>query len=306
MARTRFPRVALVLAATMIVAACGSDESSTTTSAPTAPPASTAPPTTRAPAATTPVTTVPPTTAAPTTAPPATEPPATVPPTTEPAPASTAPPPTTGPLTDDQVLAQQALLTIDDFPDGWVALPPDEDDESDPAMQEQFEQCLGAGAGSVMEQLDGREVTSPKFDNDDLDLVVEHEVLLADDEAMAIAAMEEVGVEGAATCMEAVLQPYTEAEVAADPDLPPGTTIGQITVDRVESAMDPTIVVEYFVTLPFDFDGQLIDFYLDVYYLRQGRALSMVQFQSVAAPFDPDGIAFLGSEILARLASIGN
>ena len=44
---------------------------------------------------------------------------------------------------------------------------------------------------------------------------------------------------------------------------------------------------------------------LDVVYFRQGRALSQVQFQSVGTPFDPDGVAFLGGEILDRLLVIG-
>jgi hypothetical protein len=216
------------------------------------------------------------------------------------------------PFATDKVLARAALLTIGDFPEGWVELPAEdsEESESDAEFQRQFDVCLGVdGVDSVRDQLDGREVETGEFTPDGGTTSVTQEVLLADDEAMAIEAMLEVGVEGASICMQGTIQSFFESELANNPefaaDFPVGMTIGDVTVERVESEIDPTVAVEYLTTIPLELDGDVALSMLDVVYFRQGRALSQLQFQSSDGPFDPEGVSFLGGRVLDNLQVIG-
>jgi hypothetical protein len=226
--------------------------------------------------------------------------------TIAPAPTTIAPAPTTtGPADDpdgqlavDQALARQALLTIDDFPEGWVAESPEEntDGEPDPIA------CFGAGPGSIFAQLDGREVDSPDFSSEPEALSVGQSVVMADDEEMAIAVMEGFGVEGAAECIRGVLQVALVSEL----DLPPGVTLGQITVDRVNDTIDPTIAIEYGIRVPIQLEGDVIEVFIEVVILRQGRALSSSVFSSNGALFDRELGVALSNTIVERMAVIGS
>ncbi|MDJ0771136.1 MAG: hypothetical protein QNJ12_20270 [Ilumatobacter sp.] len=286
------------LAISLATACSSSDESSTTEPASatsTAPPATTAPPPTTAPRPTT----VPATTPA-TTAPPETT-----------APLETAAPTTDAPidpaLAADMELARTALLTIDDFPAGWVEEPADDDEDTGAEpFQEDFDACLVGDDGELVgDLLEGRDVGTGDFTAPDGVTSVTHEVLLADDDEMAIAAMLEVATEDAPPCLADAMQRFFAQEIVADPTAPEGLTIGEITVDRRPSSLGDDVVVEYLVRIPIDVDGESGTFFFDVFYFRQGRALSQLQLQSFDAPFDPDGVGFLGSEVLERIALIG-
>lgn len=255
-----------------------------------------------------------PTTAAPTTAPttvpettPATTAPPTSPPTTERAttvPASSAPEPI-----DEAAyveLAESALLDLDVFPDGWEERPAsDDDDAGNERFGDRVAECLGTDDERVSELLEPREANSPEFAGPgDSSPTVEHQVMVADDEAMAVKAMEDVAAIGADACLEQTMQEFFDEEAAADIEQD-GVTIGDIAVERIEVEAPADLVVGYLVELPVQAgDGQTASGYLQVFYLRRGRALSQLRLSSFGTIFDPEGVRLLTGEVITRLDRI--
>lgn len=307
--RARFPRRFIALAVTLVaVGACSSSDDSTAPSttltavaSTSAAPETTAAPTTESAPATTEAT-----------PPPTTEPPA----TTEPAPATTTESTTTtnaattepdeGADAELIALAESALINGSLFPDGWTETPPVEEEESeqDEEFSRRVDECLGIEESDESDILEAREAKSGEFEREgDAPASVEHRVTVADDEAMALRAMERAATDGADACLEETLQAF----FATDPDFQPGDGIelGDLTVTRVDTDAPADERIAYRIELPLTFEQQAFVQYLEVLYQRQGRALSQLQFASFAVPFDEDGHAALSDEVDVRLAAIG-
>ena len=316
---------AIVAAGSVTGVACSSADSSSSastssasaTSAPTTAPASTtsaaSTPTSTAEAtgttdatSGTPVTTPPVTEQAATTSP-TTDPPGTTA-DTEPArtTATTAPDLTEAELADME-LARTALITLDDFPDGWTEDPDDPDDESpDTATFEaEFDECLGRDDDRVGDDLEDLVVSTGDFHPIDQNAPsVSHEVVLAPDEATAVAAMTEVVIDGAEPCLADVIQRFYVATFADDPDLA-GIAVGEVVVTRTETERPDDVAVGVSMEIPLTLDGQDIDQFLEILYLRQGRALSELSFSSFGEPFSRDGYTILSDDVVIALAAIG-
>ncbi len=318
--------VPLALAAGLLIGACSSsDDDATTPTAPTnttgtqadassttsgttrptaADSTTTSPPVTTAvpPSSTTPPTTNAPTTNAPTTNAPTTSATATA--SSEP----TADEFTDG-ETDDRDAARTALITLSVFPDGWVEDPiVDEDD--DPGTDEfeaEFDACLGRdGADQVGDELDRLKVRTGDFHPADDDATtVSHEVVLAPDVDTARAAMAEVRIDGAESCLAGVIGDFYRSTFAADPDLA-DVGIGDVVVTRTESDQDPDVATGVLLEVPLTIDDQTVSQFLELRYQRQGRALSELSFSSFGGRFSRDGFTVLSDEVTVRLAAIGN
>lgn len=212
------------------------------------------------------------------------------------------------PLDDEAYveLASTALLDLAVFPDDWEATPATEDDEAEnERFANRVDECLGNEGERVSDLLDQRKAKSPEFaGSGESSPTVEQQIIIADDEAMAVTAMDDVGAEGADACLEQTIQEFFDVEAAADVEQD-GVTLGDITVQRIELGAPADLIVGYVVEIPVEApDGQTASGYLQVIYQRSGRALSQLQLSSFGTSFDPAGIEVLTDEVVARLAAI--
>jgi len=309
-----------VVAVALLVGACSSgtedaDRPSASSPAATAPAAAdaTAPAPIAATAPTTPTTAPAPTSPATTAIPEPIEPTETTEPTG--APPSTPPESTVGPeepftaaQMDDRELARIALISLAVFPDGWVE-DPVEDDEDDPrtdAFEADFEACLGRDDDTrVGDDLAALAVRTGDFHPVDRDVPsVSHEVVLAPDEATAIAAMTEVSVDGAESCLSDVIRSFYEASFSVDPDLEE-IEIADVVVTPAETGRAPDLAVGIVLEVPLRVGQQTTSQFLEILYQRQGRALGKLSFSAFGTPFDRDGYTVLSDEALSGLAAIG-
>jgi hypothetical protein len=214
-----------------------------------------------------------------------------------------------GDLTD-QELAQVALVTIDDFPEGWTQFPavdPDGDAADDITFDTEMADSLGISLDDFRQYAyDDTTADSDQFSAADGTASVDQSVKMAPDEAGAIGAMEQIGGDEVPACYQAGVNKIFTEDFLADP-ANEGITIGEITVVRVptEEQFPADEVVMLQVEIPFEFDGQPASQFLTVMYQRQGRALSQLQFGSFGQPFALDGISQLGEATEQRLAIVG-
>lgn len=207
----------------------------------------------------------------------------------------------------DQDLARTALLTLASFPDGWVEEPNDEDDDPETDQFEaQFDACLGRDDDQrVGDDLEDLTVSTGDFrPMGDESTSVSHEIVLAPDVDTAITAMSEVSVDGAEACLADVVQRFYESSFAGDPDLSE-IGVGDVIVTATERERPADLAVGVLLEVPLTVDDQAVSQFLEVLYLRQGRALSDLSFTSLGAPFSRDGYNLLSDEVGIDLAAIG-
>lgn len=298
-ARSWLPFVAAV---TLVVAACGGgdDETATTVGSTAAP---TTAPVTTAPATTAPATTAPPTTAA-----------ATTTPTTEPATTAPAPtaPPTTLPSDPQAVIALGALITLDDFAEGWTAGPTDDDDADDEEANAIISSCAGVDPALIDDDVLGTtQVKSPTFTTVDENYTVDQSAGFAADEATAVAAAAAVSDPDVPGCYgEAVVAFFERAIASSDPaeTLPPGIEIGEVTStvgDLAPFALAADSASWFHVEYPLTIDGQTFEQHADFVFLQNGAALTRLTLAGFGGPFpleDVQGIVQLADAKLATIA----
>jgi len=209
----------------------------------------------------------------------------------------------------DMELARTALITLEDFPDGWVE-EPDTDAEDDPAteaFEEQFDACLDRDDDArVGDDLEDLTVSTGDFHPAETDATsVSHEVVLAQDEATAIAAMAEVTIDGAEQCLAEVIRSFYVASFSEDPELA-AIDIGEVAVTRTENEREPDLAVGVLLEIPLTIGEDTINQFLEILYQRQGRALSELSFSSFGAPFSREGYTALSDEAAMSLETIGS
>lgn len=278
----------------------GGDEETSATTAPAAPATTVASPTT------TPPTTVPATTAPTTTAPPTTTTPATTVPQTAPATA----PATTVPGTPEAQLAATALITFEDFAEGWTTNPSEPDDPEDDRLDVLVAECAGVDAALIGDDVLGdRKARSPEFSSLDETYTLEHTVGFAPDAETAALAIEQIGGEALPACYASATQTLFMEEMA-NPDptdpLPPGLEIGEVTyeVGDVSTFGLAGQAVWYHFAIPFTIDGQTIESHLDLVFLRNGAALSQVLMGGFGTPFPVEDIGPIVQLADTKLATI--
>lgn len=298
-----------ILAAALLIGACSSSDDATTTSTSASSAPDTQPGTTTTadvPAAIT--TSAPPTTTAPTTtsAPPATTAPTTapdVPPVTDPSDDDF-----TDAETGDRDAARTALITLTDFPDGWVEDPIEDDDGiGTDEFEAEFDTCLGRDDDvQVGDELDRLKVGTGDFHPIEIGTTtVSHEVVLAPDVETALEAMAEVRIDGAEPCLAAVIGDFYRTTFADDPELT-DVGVGEVVVTRTENDSDADVAVGVLLEVPLTIGDQAVSQFLELLYQRQGRALSELSFSSFGAQFSRDGYTVLSDEVITRLATIGD
>ncbi|NNE12721.1 MAG: hypothetical protein HKN41_10830 [Ilumatobacter sp.] len=219
---------------------------------------------------------------------------------------------TTNGLTDEQLadrqLARTALITLDVFPEGWTEQPDvtEVDDEIDVRFERRFDECLGRDGESLTDRLDDVEAESGDFTAPGENAAsVQHSVTLAPDPEVAIAAMSEIAVEGAAACLELVIQDFFTERLAADPEVPADLRVGDVTIVEVDTGEAPDSSFGYEIEIPLELGEQRSSQFLELLFQRRGRALSSLQFSSFGSPFDRDGFAVLSQAAASNIEAIG-
>jgi len=139
---------------------------------------------------------------------------------------------------------------------------------------------------------------------DDDSTTVSHEVVLAPDVDTAIAAMSEVTIDGAESCLAGVIKDFYELSFSQDPTLT-DIGVGEVIVTRTSSEQDADLAVGVLLEIPLTIGEDTVSQFLELLYQRQGRALSELFFSSFGTQFPRDGSAALSDEAVRGLAAIG-
>jgi hypothetical protein len=190
-------------------------------------------------------------------------------------------------LEADQEIADGAVLTIDDVPDGFAEEPEDDEDSDDAEFDQSFADCLGITVAEL---------------NDD------------DDEPQASTTFETAA--GAEVSSDVIMH-ATEDEVTEDLDMvkDPATQdcfadalnetfaadgeveIGDITIEELAVEDLGEDAFGFGVGIPFAAESGERVLYLDLVLIQQGRAGVSMGFTSFDAPFDAE----LGFELAATV-----
>lgn len=190
-------------------------------------------------------------------------------------------PTTSEPSSADQAAAEAALLTIDDFPEGWVVEPSGEDSALTDRVQAELVGCAG-GDGETILDLGGAIADTDDFMSPNELRVSETVTLL--DEATAEDFMVRFSADTMEPCMADVMQRAIEELVANPTDptatFPTDTEIGTVTATALPLTPAGDGVVGHRITIPVLIQGLTINIYLDAVVVRSGRALAGLSFQS--------------------------
>jgi hypothetical protein len=263
----------LALAATLAIAACGSDDSGSADTEPTTP--ATAAETTVA-----------------ETAPEETAPEDTTPEDTTPE--DTTPEEPAQDVEADTAAAEAALVTVADLPEGWTETAAD---DAGAALDARLAECVGVD-GDNLSASDASAVAGPFADPAATTTLAQHVGVLATerDARSVVALTVEPSVLG---CFEAA---YTELGGAALAGrLTDGAQTGAPTVERlaVGSAGDATQAIR--VVVPVTGDPVITAATVDTVVVRSGRSLSTLTFTSVAEPTAVETIDSVTAVVADRL-----
>jgi hypothetical protein len=184
----------------------------------------------------------------------------------------------------DQLAAEAALLTLQDFPAGWSEVPAEDDDETTDALQRRVAACAGS-SGDTLFDFPAKAQTGD-FTNPDDDSSVAQTVAIApsEDEAAAVVA----GLTGSdtPTCLDDIYTEFFEAEA----DLPEGTSLSNLSVAPLNVTSVGDEVGALRVTATLDVSGLEIDVVTDQVVVRVGRSLAGLTFYSQQSPTSIDRI----------------
>lgn len=207
----------------------------------------------------------------------------------------------------ERELAGTALVTLDDFPNGWIEAPL-EDDADDPLttrFEERIDTCLGlAGDDPVGDRLDRITASSGAFRPEGSSSPsVEHEVVLAPDVDTAIERMERIDLTGAEGCVGDVVAEFFRTAVAQDPTV--DIEVGEVIVTVDDRDTPPDLSTGFRLEIPLTADGDAATQFVELLYQRQGRALSELTFLSFGEPFSRDGYVALSDTVAISLVLVG-
>ena len=185
---------------------------------------------------------------------------------------------------DDQPIAEAALLTIDDVPTGWTeSAVPDEGDDVAAARQE-VRDCYGSGPSGPID-IGGAQAGTGQFESPD-DESVKHDVAIGDEQG-AMDLMASLADDSVASCLESAFPELLQLALdAANQDF----ELTDVTVGRLSVAPAGDEVVAYRVDITVMAGDESVDVFSDLVVVRVGRGLSALQFQSSLLPFSATDI----------------
>ena len=224
--------------------------------------------------------------------------------------------PTTSRLGSEQDAesARTALLTLSDFGPGWSEVPVGSDDPFEDLGEERdrrLSECTGsADSGSLMAaSIGSAKAATGTFTSPDTDSTVEQSVGLAPDVASAAAGMTALEDPNLPACLQGTFLWFIQTVIDDPPDpsdtLPPGASIGDVTVARLNVAQAGDQLVAFRTTIPIQISGLTVTQYFDLVFVRSGRAVSQLQFGSVFKPFEVPVLDWTTAIAANRLAVVG-
>jgi hypothetical protein len=185
-------------------------------------------------------------------------------------------------LAADRKLAQQALLTLSDFPEGWQATPSENDDNND-QFQEQLDKCL-----DVPESLFGQDtddsVDSPDFGSPD-NQQVSSSVMIGSSTEKAQQVFDILEQANATQCLRDYLDREMRDSMKHESDTPQGMELGKVTFGQVNLPQYADESVAFRATVPVTASGFNADVNVDLVFMRHGRAATFVSFLDIFSPF---------------------
>lgn len=216
---------------------------------------------------------------------------------TDPTASTSSPPDDAGPAdadeSDDQAIAEEAVLQLSDFEPGWRADEP-EPDEDDSGITE----CEGFESFDD----DAPSADSKTFVREETEIEGSVAVLATEEESESFMRLfvEESTVE----CIREGVQEAFQEGFEDDADL-------QEQFDSVSTTVGPVSVGEYGddaagyqIEATLEGEELTVDFYLDLLVVREGRALALYTFVDVFTPFSGDRDPLVEA-VVDRLAAAG-
>ncbi len=202
---------------------------------------------------------------------------------------------------EDTAAAEAALLQLSDFPSGWSEAPADDEEEDDSA---DIGECVGSDTGKLID-VGGASASTGTFSDPGEDYGVENSVGVAATIDSAQAGVIALQDDDVLLCMQDLYRDFFQDEIdnPSDPTdtLPEGTSLGEITVSRLNVAAAGDDLAALRVIVPLSVESFEISLYADIVLIRKGRALSGLFFQSLFDPFPIDQLESLTALSADRL-----
>ncbi|HWC12786.1 MAG TPA: hypothetical protein VG455_16375 [Acidimicrobiales bacterium] len=198
-------------------------------------------------------------------------------------------PRTPGQLAADRAAAEEAVLTLADFPPGWTAEPDtDETSPEEEAAGERFAACLGVdealvGGGARA----GARATSDDFEDEDNNSV-QSTVTMVFSRERALQQLETFRKPEAGACFEAFVDAAIEYSIrnpGPGQTTPPELTFGDTRVDVLRPAGLNTDSVGYRARVPLTVGDESADAIFDIILALKGRAGITMIFIGIGGPF---------------------
>jgi hypothetical protein len=197
-----------------------------------------------------------------------------------------------------QERAESILLTLTDFPDGWRAEEPAEDDDEE--SDEAFAECIGADYSAFTMIGDA--------ESDDFAMgetaVASSEAQVFETEQMAADAVAEfvegLGNEAADTCMSEMLGEFEDEDVEIT-----GAEVSELSFTPppgVDDAYAWQVVVTVEGKAGSQAEGLSVPAYADLVQLRNGDETAEVTTTDIQTPFDPELRDELVAAVVGRMA----
>jgi hypothetical protein len=197
---------------------------------------------------------------------------------------------------DEVALSASALLQLSDMPDGWIETPfdpaTDGPDDQDRETLAAIGECLGVDPALLGEEVVGDTLNeSSSFESPDEAFGVQQEIGFAETEEVALASMAALASPTLAECYDQAATASFEEAKLTDP------VLANVTLLSLEALMidltglaEPSEAVWLTITIELDYDGQPLDQYLDLLFLRDGRVMSQLELSAIGAEFPGEEI----------------
>lgn len=200
------------------------------------------------------------------------------PPTERDAPATTT---TTQDVAADASAAENALLTLSDFPAGWSEEPAEDDDPSNEALQNRVRDCFGPTSAELFDADASAE--TGKFTDPADDSTIDQRITITATVDLAEAFMAAASADGVAECLTAAYRDELPA-VLAEAQGTEGYEVGDITAATLNVGDIGEESVAYRVTVPINVQFLTVSLIGDVVLVRKGRSVSGLNFISDTDP----------------------